>query len=42
MDFILKERGLEDFKVGLKVPSKLLPKRIRGGIVLNETTYEMR
>jgi hypothetical protein len=42
MDFILEERGLKDFKVGLKVPSKLLPKRIRGGIVLNETTYEMR
>lgn len=42
MDFILEERGLEDFKVGLKLPSKLLPKRIRGGIVLNETTYEMR
>lgn len=35
-------RTYEDFKVGLKVPDKLTPKRIRGGIVLRNTTYEMR
>ena len=35
-------RTYEDFKVGLKVPGKLLPKRIRGGIVLADTSYEMR
>ena len=31
-----------DFKIGLKVPGKLQPKRIKGGIVLKDTTYEMR
>lgn len=36
------KRTFSDFKVGLKVPGKLLPKRIRGGILLVETTYEMR
>lgn len=36
------KRELTDFKVGLKVPSKLLPKRIKGGIVLIPTTFEMR
>lgn len=42
LEFIGKKRELKDFKIGLKVPSKLLPKRIRGGIVLYDTTYEMR
>lgn len=36
------KRELTDFKVGLKIHGKLLPKRIVGGIVLVETTYEMR
>lgn len=40
--WIAKKRGLEDFKTGLVVPGKLMPKRVRGGIVLTETTYEMR
>lgn len=35
-------RTLNDFKVGLKIPGKLLPKRIRGGVLLVDTTYEMR
>ena len=35
-------RDLTDFKVGLKIPDKLMPKRILGGIVLNDTWYEMR
>lgn len=42
LDFVEKKRGLKDFKVGLKVPSKLRPKRIRGGVLLVNTTYEMR
>lgn len=42
LEFIKTKRTIEDFKVGLKVPSKLLPKRIKGGILLVETTYEMR
>lgn len=36
------KRNLEDFKIGLKVPGKLRPKRIRGGVLLVETPYEMR
>lgn len=40
--FVKTKRELTDFKVGLKVPSKLLPKRIKGGIVLTPTTFEMR
>lgn len=35
-------RDFNDFKVGLKVPGKLRPKRIRGGILLVGTSYEMR
>ena len=42
LKFIKTKRTLEDFKVGLKVPSKLMPKRIRGGVLLVNTTYEMR
>lgn len=41
-DFLSEKRSILDFKVGLKVPGKLLPRRIRGGIVLVDTTYEMR
>ena len=40
--FISTRRDLTDFKIGLIVPGKLLPKRIRGGTLLVETTYEMR
>ena len=40
--FFSKKLELEDFKIGLKVPGKLLPKRIPGGVLLCETTYEMR
>lgn len=36
------KREYSDFKAGLKVPSKLMPKRIMGGILLVETTYEMK
>ena len=35
-------RAIEDFKIGLKIPCKLRPKRIMGGVLLVETTYEMR
>jgi len=40
--FITTKREITDFKTGLKINGKLLPKRIRGGIILVETTYEMR
>ncbi len=42
LEFLKTKRTLEDFKIGLVVPGKLLPKRILGGIVLTPTTYEMR
>ena len=41
-EFIKVHRTLEDFNVGLRVPGKLRPKRIRGGVLLVTTTYEMR
>lgn len=41
-DFLKIKRTLKDFKIGLKVPGKLMPKRIRGGTLLVDTTYEMR
>lgn len=42
IDFLSTKRTIEDFCLGLRVPSKLLPKRIRGGVLLVDTTYEMR
>ena len=42
LKFATQERGIEDFNVGLAIPGKLLPKRIRGGILLVDTMYEMR
>ena len=41
-EFLSTTRTLNDFKLGLKVPGKLLPKRIKGGIILVDTSYEMR
>lgn len=35
-------RTLHDFNIGLKIPGKLRPKRMPGGIVLVNTTYQMR
>lgn len=48
VDFLFDDDGkpivrtMEDFKVGLRVPGKLMPRRIKGGIVLMDTYYEMR
>ena len=41
-DGVPKERTLKDFKIGLEIPGKLVPKRIIGGILLHETSYKMR
>lgn len=41
-NFVLQPRTLEDFKIGLLIPGKLMPKRIKGGVLLVDTTYEMR
>ena len=42
IEFLKTKRELSDFCVGLKVPGKLYPKRIRGGVLLEEGFYEMR
>ena len=42
LKFLETKRNYSDFKVGLCVPGKLLPKRIKGGVLLVDTTYEMR
>lgn len=42
IDFLKTHRTYEDFRVGLKVPGKLLPLRIKGGVILVDTYYEMR
>ena len=41
-DFLSQKRTLADFKVGLVVPSKLLPVTIKGGVVLRETDFTLR
>ena len=40
-EFLKDKRTLEDFNIGLEVPGKLRPKRIRGGVLLVETPYKM-
>ena len=40
--FVQEERTLDDFQIGLMVPGKLTPKRIKGGVVLVNTPYEIR
>lgn len=41
-EFLSTTRTMADFTTGLRVPGKLRPVRIRGGVVLVETPYEMR
>lgn len=41
-EFVKVKRDLTNFELGLKVPEKLMPKRIDGGVLLVNTTYEMR
>lgn len=40
--FMSKKRKITDFNIGLKIPSKLIPVRIEGGVVLMKTTFEMK
>lgn len=42
LDFVQETRTMQDFKLGLRVPGKLLPKQIQGGTLLVNTTFEMR
>lgn len=41
-DFLSVKRTLDDFQVGLIVPSKLLPLSIRGGVILKEVDFTLR
>lgn len=41
-EFLQIKRSIIDFGLGLRVPGKLLPKRIRGGVVLVDDYYTMR
>lgn len=40
--FVNTVRDITDFKIGLKIFGKLTPKRIKGGVLLTESYYEMR
>lgn len=42
IEFISKKKEKEDFNVGLIVPGKLVPTHIKGGVLLQQTTYELR
>lgn len=41
-EWLVEKRTIDDFKEGLSIPAKLLPVRIHGGIVLQETWFTMR
>ena len=41
LDFINEQKTLTDFKIGICIPGKLLPKRVPGGIILQDTTFKM-
>lgn len=40
-DFLGEVRTYDDFKIGLRVPGNLKPRRIKGGVVLEEQFYQM-
>jgi hypothetical protein len=41
-EFLKQKRTIDDFKVGLKVPEKLLPQVIKGGVILQDVDYTLR
>lgn len=41
-DFLKTKRTLDNFEIGLTIPSKLLPMPIKGGVILVETDFTMR
>ena len=41
-EFLKQKRTLDDFKIGLTIPEKLLPRVIKGGVILEETNYTLR
>ena len=40
--FLEVKRTLDDFNIGLTIPSKLVPHNIKGGVILVETDYTLR
>lgn len=42
LEFISKKRKLTDFKTGLTISGKLLPRCIKGGVVLEESYFTLR
>lgn len=40
--FLQTKRTYKDFNKGLCIPSKLVARQIDGGVLLMETTFEMR
>ena len=38
-EFLSKKRELTDFNIGLSLPSKLVPKIIKGGVILVTTDF---
>lgn len=40
--FLTEKKELTDFKLGLTVPGNLIPKTIPGGVILKETTFQIR
>ena len=41
-EFLKTKRTIDDFKIGLKIPEKLKPTVIVGGVVLQDTDYTLR
>lgn len=40
--FYSKKRTLDDFDIGLTIPSKLVPRTIKGGVILVETDFTIK
>ena len=41
LEFIREPRSISDFVPGIMIPGKLSQKRIKGGVILADTTFEM-
>ena len=42
IEFLSTTRSIDDFKIGIKIPGKLMPKHINGGIILSSDYYTMK
>lgn len=41
LEFAKEKRKITDFKPGIEIPGKLLPRQVPGGVVLEHTTFKM-